>query len=82
MWQNRVNIGQVSPIYTWFSKIFVSKMSYCQKGDGQCLGHVISTGCQMTNLVSIFEYLSLLCFAEFRNLGNLQGYKGALTQER
>ena len=39
-----------------------------------CPDHVISTGHQMTNLVSNFEYLLLLCF--------LTVAKGALTQKR
>ena len=40
-----------------------------------CLDHVISTGCQMTNLVLNFEYLLLLCFlttAKFCNFWHLQ----------
>ena len=39
-----------------------------------CLNHVISTGNQMTNLVSNFEYLLLLCFltaAEFWNFSTV-----------
>ena len=42
----------------------------------ECPDHVISTGHQMTNLVSNLKYLSLLCFltvAESWNLGHLQG---------
>ena len=41
-----------------------------------CPDCIISTGCQMTNLVLSFEYLLLLWFlttAEFWNLGYLQG---------
>ena len=48
--------------------------------------HVISIGCQMTNLVSNFEYLLLLCFFNGGQVLKFGApskyYKGVLTKKR
>ena len=47
----------------------------------ECPDHVILTRCQITNLVSSFEYLLLPCFLIITEFWNLWQLQGALTQE-